>query len=199
MGIGELVRVLKFEVTQWCRGRSGLVRLPLLAGFLYIFIRHLINPEYSSILGGLNLGIHELGHYLFMFFPDFMQILGGTFWETAAPLIGMWNFYRQEDYFAITLCFGWLSTALFDIARYAGDARAMVIPLVAPFGGSEEGTHHDWNYMLGQMGILEYDHIVAGIFRVGAVVAMLVCLITGGWLVWCMMVSGGEKKEGVIT
>jgi hypothetical protein len=101
----------------------------------------------------------------------------------------MWNFYRQKDFFALALCFGWLSTALFDVARYAGDARAMVIPLVAPFGGGDEGVSHDWNYLLGQLGILEFDQAVAFVFRSLAVVSMLVALGGASWLLWQMMLG----------
>ncbi len=181
------------EAEEWSQGRSWLARLPLLVFFGYLFFRHLTDPDYCSILQSLNLGVHELGHLLFAFFGQFLYMLGGTFWEIAAPFIGMWNFYRQRDLFAVALCFGWLSTVLFDVGRYAADARAMVIPLVSPFGGGEEGVRHDWHYLLGQLGVLPFDQFIGGIFRAGAVVSMAACLAGGGWLLWLMMVNPGEK------
>lgn len=174
------------EAVEWARGKNWFIRLPAVLFFGNIFYHHLVNPEYNSILKALNLGIHELGHFIFMFFGQFMQILGGTFWECAAPMIGMWNFYRQRDFFAIGLCFGWLSTAFFDVARYAADASAMALPLVAPFGGGDE-VIHDWNYLLTQMGMLSLDQAVAGFFKGMAVFSMLVCFLISGWLLWHML------------
>jgi hypothetical protein len=188
----ECLTALRAEAAIWCRGKNWIVRLPLFFFFLYIFIRHLFTPDYLSVLQSLNLGIHECGHFLFLFFGQFLCVLGGTVTELAAPFAGMWNFYRQKDFFALALCFGWLSTALFDVARYAGDARAMVIPLVSPFGGGDDGIKHDWNFLLGQTGLLESDQAVAFFFRSLAVISMLVALGGGCWLLWNMMLGDEE-------
>lgn len=175
------------EARQWCRGRNAWVRAPLLVFFLYILMRHLTDPDYMSLLYPLNLGIHELGHMLFAYFGQFISTLGGTFWECAAPWIGMWNFYRQKDFFAITFCFGWLSTALFSAARYVGDARSMAIPLVSPFGGGPDGIGHDWNYLLGRLWLLAADQVLGGLLRSLAVVSMLIALGGGGWILTQMV------------
>ncbi|MBF0386829.1 MAG: hypothetical protein HQL20_03120 [Candidatus Omnitrophica bacterium] len=181
------------ELDAWCQGRNWLVRAPVLVFFGYVLFRHLADPDYLSVLQGLNLGVHELGHLLFVYFGRFLSVFGGTFWELAAPLLGMWNFYRQRDFFAILACFGWLSTALFDVGRYAADARALAIPLVAPFGGGEDGVGHDWQFMLGQAGLLPYDQLIGGAFRVAGVVAMLVCLVGGAFLLWRMAGSAQDR------
>lgn len=188
-GPHEVRQGLPEEVSAWCCGRNWLVRLPLLIFFAYVLIRHLFSPEYASVMQPLNLGIHEGGHFLFMFFGQFLQVLGGTLTEIAAPFAGMWNFYRQRDFFALAMCFGWLSTVLFGVARYAGDARAMMIPLVSPFGGGDDGVRHDWNYLLGHAGLLEHDQAAAFLFRALAVVSMLAALGGGGWIVRRMMLD----------
>lgn len=182
------------DARQWCHGRNWLVRLPLPIFFSYILFRHLADPRYQSVMYPLNLGIHELGHMLFAYFGDFLATLGGTFWECTAPFIGMWNFYWQKDFFAISFCFGWLSTALFSASAYVGDASSMEIPLVAPFGGGPDGIHHDWNYLLGQMGLLWADHLLAGLLRVVAVIAMLIAIGWGGWLLAQMVRSGSNES-----
>lgn len=176
-----LIDKLRNEALDWCRGRNWFIRLLLLLWFLYVLIKSLTNPEYRSVLGALNLGIHELGHLIFSFFGNFLQILGGTLLECVAPILGMVNFYRQKDFFAISLCFGWLSTALFDVATYIADARTMALPLVTPFG-SDSGVYHDWNYLLSKLGILQYDSFFAFILRLLAAISMFVCLIAGSWL-----------------
>lgn len=185
----EFAVAIYYEALDWCPGRNRLIRLPLLLWFLYVLIRSLMNPGYWSILGAINLGIHELGHLVFFFFGRFLQILGGTLLECSAPIIIMVNFYRQKDFFAISLCFGWLSTVFFDVARYIADARTMALPLVTPFG-SDSGVCHDWNYLLGKLGMLPCDHFFGFIFRLLAVISMLVCLITGSWLLLHM----GDNK-----
>jgi hypothetical protein len=132
-------------------------------------------------LGVLNLGTHELGHLIFSFFGNFLKILGGTLLECLAPILGMINFYRQKDFFAISLCFGWLSTVFFDLATYIADAQTMALPLVAPFG-SDSSIYHDWNYLLSKLGMLQYDSFLAFVVRLMAIISMLVSLISGSWL-----------------
>lgn len=182
--MAEFIAGIINEAASWAKGRNYLVRLPFLFWFAYVFIRHLGDPMYSSVLGPLNLGIHELGHFVFSPFGSFIAVMGGTLLQLAAPVAGMINFYIQRDYFAITLCFGWLATNFFDVARYASDARSMSLPLVSPFGMGN--VVHDWNYMLGRLGILRLDRMVGFIFRLFAFVSMSACLLSCAWLLYRM-------------
>ncbi|MCX5708775.1 MAG: hypothetical protein NTY14_07420 [Candidatus Omnitrophica bacterium] len=184
---------LKNDAIEWCQGKNWLFRLPLLLFFVYVLIRHLSDPLYSSVIGALNLGIHELGHIIFGFLGEFITVAGGTIFQLFVPVFALFNFYRQRDFFAMALSFGWLSTNLFNVATYAADARAMSLPLVSLFGGGEDGVYHDWDYMLSQLNILQYDSVVALVFRVLAVVSMLVCFCAGVWLLWQMILS---KRRG---
>jgi len=172
------------EAAQWSCGRNWLIRLPFLLYFTYVLFRYLFSPGYACIIQPLNLGIHECGHMIFSFFGQFLMVLGGTLTELMTPCAGVWNFYLQRDYFACVLCFGWLSTALFDVARYSADAMAMELPLVSPFG--TETVKHDWNYLLTTLGILPHDYVVGGFFWLLAIAAMLFSLVVGGWLLSIM-------------
>jgi hypothetical protein len=96
----------------------------------------------------------------------------------------MGMFLRQRDYFAVAVAFGWLSTNLFDVATYAGDARAQDLSLVSPGIGD---VIHDWNYLLGKTGLLQADQTIAFLIRAGAVASMAVCLAGGAWLLWRMI------------
>jgi hypothetical protein len=172
------------EVLRWTQEKRWWGwRLPFLLFFTYILVRHLGSPDYQSIFKGLNLGIHELGHFVFGLLGEFMGVVGGTFLQCLVPIGSMAMFLRQRDFFAIAVCFGWLSTNLFDVATYAGDARTMELPLVSP--GAWD-VIHDWNYLLGRMGLLKADQTIAFLFRAGGVLTMLVCLAAGGWLLWKM-------------
>lgn len=177
---------MKKDIVQWCQGRNGFVRLPLLIWFICVLIRHLRDPHYQSLLGAINLGIHELGHMVFSFGGEFLTIAGGTVLQCLVPLYGVYNFLKQKDYFASALCFGWLSTNFFNVATYAGDAQAMALPLVTPFGLTPS-IAHDWNYLLTQMGLLAFDGWVAFFFRFLGVLSMGICLFAGGWMVALMM------------
>lgn len=109
---------------------------------------------------------------------------GGTILQLAAPLIAGALFRRQRDWFAVAVAACWLSTNLFSVARYAGDARVRELPLVSPTMGDPV---HDGSYLLGRMGLLRHDVAIAGGLRFLAVVAMLAGLVGGGWLVWHML------------
>jgi len=175
---------LRAEALDWVRGRNGWVRLPLLLWFACILVRHLRDRSYDSLFGGLNLGIHELGHLVFSPLGEFLGVAGGTILQLAAPLIAGVLFLRQRDWFAIAVASCWLGTNLFEVARYAGDARARRLPLVSPTSGD---PLHDWSYLLRRLGLLRHDLAIAGGLRFLAAVAMLAGLVAGTWLVWNMV------------
>ncbi len=174
------------RAAAWAEGRNGWVRLPLLLWFAWIFSRHLRDPDYQSLFGGLDLAIHEAGHIVFGPLGDFMAVAGGTILQLAAPLIAGFLFLRQRDWFAIAVAGCWLSLNLFDVARYASDARAQELPLVSPTSGD---PIHDWGYMLGRIGMLHHDLAIARALRGLAIATMLAGLAAGGWLVWRMLRS----------
>ena len=178
------------EARAWAQGRWWPLRVLLTLYFAYVLIRHLGSAEYNSGFGGINLGIHELGHVIFSPFGQFASVLGGSFWQLAVPLLAFWIFQRQEDYFAHAVAACWLGTSFFNMATYIGDARARVLPLVSPFGGEE--IIHDWNYLLGTMGLLPLDGALAFLTRVLAFGAMAAGLAWGGWLV-AVMAGWGRR------
>jgi hypothetical protein len=151
----------------------------------------MIDPEFQDVFKGLNLGIHEFGHMVFGPLGEFMAIAGGTILQCAAPVAGMGIFYRQRDFFAIAIAFGWLGTNFFDVAVYARDARAQILPLVSPGGGE---VIHDWAYLLERLGVLQHDAVVASGFRAAGTISLLICLVFGGWLVGKMMRSAAPHK-----
>lgn len=161
----------------------------MLLGFVLLFYQYLKNPDASSIFNGLNLGIHETGHLLFSWCGQFLCIAGGTIFQLAVPFYGMWNFYKQKDFFAVSLCFGWLSTNLFNLSVYMNDAIVRQLHLVSPMGS--EGIIHDWNYLFSHMGILPYCHIFAGLVWLLAVISMLFCFYSGVWILWQMATYKG--------
>jgi hypothetical protein len=113
----------------------------------YIWLRHIQDNQFQSIFKGLNLGLHELGHFIFAPFGEFMHVAGGSIFQCLVPIIAMIMFRAQKDFFAIAIAFGWLSTNLYEVATYAGDAQAQQLNLVSPTAGGGD-IIHDWNWLL---------------------------------------------------
>jgi hypothetical protein len=172
------------QAKTWCVGKQWWWRVPLLLWFLFELKVNLQNPS-SSIFHLLNLPIHEIGHVIFNYTGVmFLAIAGGTILQLVAPMFGMWNFWKQQDFFAMALCLGWLSTNLFGVAVYMADARTMQLNLVSLSSGD---TIHDWNYIFSHMGLLPYDHLISGFVWLLALLSMLTCYVVGGWLIWQMI------------
>jgi hypothetical protein len=173
------------EASVWAEDKFAPLRLILWLFLLYILLRHLGDPMYQSIFKPLNLGIHELGHLIFTPLGKFLMVAGGTIAQCLVPFISFFMFYRQRDFFAFTVSFCWMGTNLFSVAVYMADARAMALPLVTPFGGEE--IIHDWNYLLGKLGLLHSDASLGGFVRVLAILNMVIGLTFGAWLILKML------------
>lgn len=174
-------------VEDWCRERWWLPRAPLLLWMILLAVRHLLDTDYTSVLGALNLGIHEAGHLLFGWLAwDFLTAAGGTLLQLGAPLAAMGMFARQPDYFAVTFCGTWLASNLYNVANYVADAREMDLPLVTVGGGEAE---HDWNFMLSAVGLLEWDTRLAALARILAFVVAWASVAAGAWVLWRMASS----------
>lgn len=167
---------------EWAFGRSWHLRLLLWLYLFYIFIRHTINPDYTSIFAPLNLCFHELGHLVFALFGNFICTLGGSFLQCLIPVIGIIMFYHQRDFFAISVALVWLATNFYNVATYIADARAMALPLVTLFGITGDVVH-DWNYILEKLGLLQFDTTIAFLVRILGFSLMLTGVVYGGWLI----------------
>ena len=152
------------EALEWCSGRMVVPRALLLAYFAVAGVRHVFDPLYADLFGGITLGVHELGHVVFAGLGPFLCSFGGTFWQLAVPVIAAVLFARQPDYFAISVAGCWLAFSLFGVATYMSDARTMDLPLV----GLGSDPQHDWNFMLSRLGLLTWDTKLAFLVRLGA-------------------------------
>lgn len=183
------------EAAGWARGKNPWVRLPLLLWMTWIFAHHLFDADYGSLIGGLNLGIHELGHFVFGVFGDFMTAAGGTLLQIIAPLVAIIMFHRQRDWFAISFALAWLGTNFYGIAPYAADARARTLPLVTPGPGD---PIHDWYFMLARLGWLQHDELIGRFFRMCGTLAMITGIVFGAWLIWKMVTSARAARDATV-
>ncbi|MEZ5064205.1 MAG: hypothetical protein R3B81_05690 [bacterium] len=178
-GEGTFGERLLRDIREWCAGRRWQVRVPVLLFFAWLWIRHSSDYEYQSVFKGLNLGIHELGHYVFAPGGDLLAALGGSLLQCLVPFIAMAMFVKQRDWFAVSFAWGWLATNYFELAPYVGDAVRMELPLVTPGGGH---PIHDWNYILGDLGWLRYTENLAAAHTFAAHASMIVCLASMTWI-----------------
>jgi len=183
----EWADALLEDIREWAEGRLWIPRAPLIPILVYIGLRHLGDPLYTSLIGGINLGIHELGHVLLGWAPKFLMILGGTLFQLAAPVAAAFVFLRQRDYYAIGFCGFWLATNLYSVAAYVADARAMMLPLVGVGAGEPE---HDWHYLLSTLHLLRLDTTFGFLLRVAAFLFMWGSIAFCCRLLWLMARPG---------
>ncbi|MEX0893866.1 MAG: hypothetical protein WEB88_16985 [Gemmatimonadota bacterium] len=148
---------------------TGRLALALLvAGYL---ASYLWNPHRFGLLDHLDLAIHEAGHPLFAPLGTFMGMAGGTLLQLIVPAAFVVYFWQTGQRWSAFVVVFWLAQSLFNVSRYAADARAQLLPLV---GG--EYVLHDWNWMLGRLGLLERDQQVAAAIRASGGALYLVAL-----------------------
>jgi hypothetical protein len=157
---------VEFGMDTTRSARFGLAALLAFYGF-----RLLLHPEGGSLMDSVDLPIHETGHLVFAPFGEFIQFLGGTLFQLIMPAAFVVYFMRSKDRFAASCALWWVGQNLWNISVYVADARAELLPLV---GGGE----HDWAYLLGRMGWLKFDRLIAhDIWFVGV---MIYCVSIGG-------------------
>ncbi len=149
-------------------------QLPLISIIILSLLWLLLFTQdgWVPVLDSANLAFHEAGHVFFGFLGSTMGLYGGTLGQLVFPVVISIRFWRRGDSFAFSLGLIWLFENLINIARYMGDARDQLLPLV---GGGE----HDWTNILSRWGMLEADQSLAGLLRSVAVIGMLA---TWGWL-----------------
>ncbi len=133
-------------------------------------------------LDGVNLIFHEAGHLIFFLGGEFVSILGGSLMQVLVPAACGVAFIWQSQPFGAGLCGIWTGQSLVGVSIYIADARAQDLPLL---GG--DGVIHDWNYLLGRLGLLAWDRalgrataILAGcLILASAFLAALLCLQQG--------------------
>jgi hypothetical protein len=178
------------EARDWCRGRMWIPRALLLAYLVYADFRFFRDPLSSTMFSGITLAFHEMGHLLFGFAGHFIGSLMGSGMQLLIPLIVVVVFYRQPDYFGMSVGGFWFSFSLFELANYVADARAMELPLV----GFSDDPEHDWNYLLGTLHLLAADRFFAAVLRLVATGAGVASLAFAVWLLRQMQQSSRRGK-----
>jgi hypothetical protein len=149
----------------WDELKRWLVSVIILVIAVYL----VLNRGTYGWIDNADLIIHEAGHFFFYFFGRFIYTLGGTLMQIIIPLMIYWYFHRNEYKTGAQVGLLWLGQNLINISVYAADAQARMLPLL---GGNK--VYHDWHYMLGELGILQYDAEVGYFFLGLAIIVFII-------------------------
>jgi hypothetical protein len=165
----------------------------MLALMLFWGMRFIIAPISSGYaaetpLHLIHLPFHEAGHVIFgLIGIRFLTVLGGTLGQLLVPIAVIYAFVVRRNPFGGSVGLWWLGQSFMDVAIYANDARAGQLMLIGGVTGSEVEDYHDWEVMLGKLGWLSYDHLIARLLYFCGALLILLALIWGGFLVWRQM------------
>ena len=168
------------------------LRIILLAALFLLGLRLAFIPvsdpqsETSFLLNtmhAVNLVFHEAGHLFFGFLGEFVTILGGTLLQLIVPLVfTVYFIFWRQDSFAASATFWWFGENFIDIAPYIHDARDLNLILLGGHTGKE--GPHDWEYILGTLGLIGQSHAIAWmVWGLGCLI-MLAAVSWGGLLVY---------------
>ncbi|MEF8794157.1 hypothetical protein [Thiohalorhabdus sp.] len=140
----------------------------------------------SGALSYVNTPFHEFGHILFSPLGEWVESLGGTLGQLLMPMVaGVALLWQRGDTFGASVCLWWLGQNFIDIAPYIADARAGQLPLL---GGNTGKTSpygfHDWEFILGETGLLAYDGALAALSMNIGRFLMVLALVWGAVLLW---------------
>jgi hypothetical protein len=163
-------------------GRGLVWLLLVVCGFG--FATHPLDGGYvsRSFLHLVNLVFHEAGHVVFAPFGSFFMSLGGSLLQLLVPLACVGAFlYQSREPFGAAFGLWWTGQNLCDLAPYVADARALDLVLLGGNTGRQvEG--HDWEAILGRLGLLRYDVALGRLAHAAGVFVMLMALAWGAWL-----------------
>jgi hypothetical protein len=138
----------------------------------------------NNILHYVNLPFHEAGHIFFRLFGEFLTVLGGSLLQLIVPMVCVVVLLlKTRDPFGASVALWWFGENFIDMAPYINDARSLELMLLGGVTGKEKPGFHDWENILGTLGILPYDHIIA----TGAMWFGLICMLLGCSWAGCLL------------
>jgi hypothetical protein len=166
------------------------------AAYLFFFVwgwrLYAMDVGEADIMGSfmhlIVLPIHEAGHVLFIPFGRFMTVLGGSLFQVLLPLILMASFVlgfggSRRDNFAASLMLWWAAVSIIDVAPYIWDAFDPKMMLLGGTTGAESDGH-DWQNILGDLGLSRKAHLIAGIAHKLGLLVMLAAYAWGAVLLY---------------
>jgi len=183
--------MMDYETKNKAWPTPNIVSVIIFEACAIIFFIYLKNNKdgYAGILDNFNLIIHEAGHVIFSPFGHTMHLWGGTLLECIVPVAFLISFWRSKQPAGVAFSGIWLGENFLYISHYILDAMPMKLPLL---GGAN--SIHDWNAILGNMGILHHYKIIG---RIVFALGWLIMIISAMWyfLRWVIYCIPKEKIE----
>lgn len=151
--------------------KAGFIVLLALYGILCA-----VDAGGAHFLDGVNLIAHEAGHLLFSYFGEFIQVLGGTVGQLFVPIAFTVYFFMRRELYSSSVTLFWTGQNCFGISVYIKDAQAMALPLYS-VGGDD--PIHDWNYILGRLGLLRGDQVIGNAVFVLGIIVIIISVLWG--------------------
>jgi hypothetical protein len=149
--------------------------------FVYLFTQILgfsSNTNSNIVLGGMyfiEFGVHEVSHLVTAFLPPILCATAGSIGEVSFTVLMAVAAYRAKSYMALGFTLLWVMLAANSAGIYMADARAQQLQLV----GAGPDPKHDWNFVFGQLGWLDWDTFIGTFVRVMGDFAGVAALIIG--------------------
>ena len=183
----ELVFYVEPETNPFYFGGRILILLVIFTwGWKFILAPLKTNYPGCSFLHYVNLPFHEAGHIFFQLFGRWMTSLGGTLGQLLIPLLCLLVLLiKTRDPFGASASLWWLGESFMDIAPYINDARNQELLLLGGVTGKEaDYGYHDWEYILGEIGLLRLDHTLAQMAYTFGTALMLLSFAWAGYILF---------------
>lgn len=163
-------------------GRLVLLIILIIWGFKFMTSPIEKNFAGKSFMHLVNLPFHEAGHIFFRPFGSFMTSLGGTLGQLIMPFVcTLILLLKTRDTFGSSVALWWFGQNFIDIAPYINDARSLRLPLLGGnVGHSSPYGFHDWEYILKESGLIQYDHFIAKLSLTIGTILFLTSFTWGG-------------------
>lgn len=183
---------LAVRMRAWSAGRIWWWRAALFAVLVLQVLKPLREQGDWTLFSGIIFGAHELGHLFWMPLGEWMGIAGGSLMQLLVPIGAAAVVWRGKDWFGVAVCGLFLAASFADLSWYIADARTEMLDLVS---FSEEGAVHDWNYLLGEAGLLKQDLAFSRFARFIAWLVLLASTALAARLCWWMAIEPKPAKD----
>lgn len=189
------------DIRAWAWGRSWWWRAPVLylAAIWSLPVLRGRMGEGFPLFEFISFHVHEGGHvYWSLLGSEWLTVFGGTASEVLLPIGAGALMVRSRDWFGVAFCVMWLASTLAGVSVYMGDARALELDLVSTFpdGGASPDDDpfagHDWRYLFGHAGLLQYDTRIAAMTRGAAWALWWGAMAFSAWLFYQMWRSSAR-------
>ncbi|MCU0653117.1 MAG: hypothetical protein MUD10_02550 [Candidatus Pacebacteria bacterium] len=136
------------------------------------FFSAVVDRQGYGFFDNVDLAIHEAGHVIFSFGGEFVTVAGGTILQLLLPLVFVLYFWLRREIYSAAIVSLWLGQSFTNVARYAGDAQKMELPLLG-------GGNHDWNYLLLNTGLILKTEAVSEFFYLTGVAILVAGMAAG--------------------